>query len=220
MYKLTDRSFFSQDALALAKALLGKLIVHEVDGAHLALRITETEAYLGVDDLASHSAGGRLTRRNRIMFGKPGHVYMFLIYGRYFCFNITANDEGRPEAVLIRAGEPVLGAPVMLENRGLNLKGGSAAAKERSIADGPGKLCMALGLNMEHYGLDLADEEPTRLFIAQDDFKPKQSEIISDVRIGIDYAGAYRDRPWRFYLKERTVSLTKEKRLQRQMKNV
>lgn len=219
MYRLSDRSFFAQDALALSKALLGKLIVHDTKGQRLALRITETEAYLGSEDLASHSAGGRPTRRNRIMFGEAGFIYMFLIYGRYYCFNITANGKDRPEAVLIRAGEPVLGTLVMLRNRGLDGRTGSPSKLERSIADGPGKLSMALGLDLAHYGLDLTGAG-SELFIARDDFLVKEEEIISDVRIGIDYAGDYRDKPWRFYLKDHAVSLTKEKRLQRKRNNV
>lgn len=221
MHRITDRNFFAQDGVALAKALLGKLIVHEVNGQRLVLRITETEAYLGVADEASHSNGGRMSQRNRIMFGRPGFVYMFMIYGMYYCFNITCNEPGQHEAILIRAGEPVEGTQIMLANRGLDHPTKSEAIKLRSIADGPGKLCMALGLTMDQYGLDLADDSSSsQLFIAQDDFKRKEPNIIADARIGIDYAAKDRDKPWRFYLKNHVVSLTKEKRLQRKQKNV
>lgn len=221
MHRLTDRAFFARDAITLSKALLGKLLVYEVDGEQLVLRITETEAYLGVEDKASHSNGGRMSERNRIMFGEPGYVYMFLIYGMYHCFNFTCNTLGKHEAILIRAGEPVRGTEIMLKNRKLDGSTKSEALKLRSIADGPGKLAMALGLNLSHYGLDLADESgASPIYFAEDDFTVNEDEIIADARIGIDYAAQDRDKPWRFYLKDHVVSLTKEKRLKKQKKNV
>lgn len=221
MYRITDRGFFAKDALALAKDLLGKILIHEVNGEILAIRITETEAYLGAEDLASHSALGRMTRRNRVMFGEPGFSYVFMIYGMYYCFNITCNTVGRHEAVLVRAGEPVLGTETLLRNRRLENTKKSQAARLKSIADGPGKLCMAMAINSEQNELDLADPETdNQLYIAQDGAVIPLEDIISDVRIGIDYAGEYRDKPWRFYLRDHAASLTKEKRLQRQKKNV
>lgn len=221
MHRITDRNFFAQDAVALSRALLGKLIVHDVNGQRLVLRITETEAYMGVADQASHSKGGRLSHRNRIMFGAPGFVYVFMIYGLYYCFNITCNEPGQHEAVLIRAGEPVVGTQVMLCNRGLDQPSKSQAAKLRSIADGPGKVAMALGLTMDQYGQDLTDPSPSsRLFIAQDEFAVDDADIVVDVRIGIDYAGQDRDRPWRFYLKDHVVSVSKAKRLKQQQKKI
>lgn len=217
MYKISDRAFFAQDALGLSKALLGRLIVREAGGLILALRITETEAYMGASDLASHSRGGRMTQRNRVMFGEPGLVYMFLVYGMYYCFNITANEPGRHEAVLIRAGKPVLGLKEMMENRKLNESARSSALKAIEVANGPGKLCQALGLDMAQYGLDLTDPALRDIYIADDGFEITDDDIIKDGRIGIDYAGKDKDRPWRFYLKdEPTVSVTKEQRLRRE----
>ena len=221
MHRITDRAFFAQDAITLSKALLGKLLVYEVNGQQLAIRITETEAYLGIADKASHSNGGRMSERNRIMFGEPGYVYMFLIYGMYHCFNFTCNTLGNHEAILIRAGEPVLGTEIMLKNRKLDGSTKSDALKLRSVADGPGKLAMALGLDMSLYGLDLADDTGVSpIYFAEDDFKVTNDKIIADARIGIDYAAEDRDKPWRFYLKDHVVSLTKEKRLKKQKKHV
>lgn len=223
MHRITDRAFFAQDALTLARALLGKYIVHEVDGEALTLRITETEAYLGVTDKASHSRGGRITARNRIMFGPPGFAYLFLVYGLHWCFNITCNREGQHEAVLIRAGESVAGTATLLKNRGLDGPAGRSGKSRKlsALADGPGKLAMALGLGKDHNGLDLTDEalNPT-LYIAWDEASLNPGPIIEDERIGIDYAAEYRTKPWRFYLEGRVVSLTKEKRLQRKQRHV
>ncbi|KAF5065537.1 putative 3-methyladenine DNA glycosylase [anaerobic digester metagenome] len=210
MHRITDQSFFEQDAIALARDLLGKLIVHQVNGQSLILRITETEAYMGAEDLASHSRGGRITPRNRVMFGDAGRAYLFLIYGLHWCFNITANRPGLHEAVLIRAGVPVMGEEVMAAHR---MTSGSGLSGSRQIANGPGKLCQALGLNRTHYGIDLKDQANELLWIASDDYVAEAIE--EDVRIGIDYAGKDRDRPWRFYINNEPVSLTREQREKR-----
>ena len=215
MHRIQDRAFYARDARKVAKDLLGSLLVRRVDGEKLILRITETECYLGPEDLASHARGGRITERNRVMFGDAGHVYMFLIYGMHHCFNITAGVPGKPEAVLIRSGEAVLGTHSMMERRGLGEKQLSEKRKFREIASGPGKLSQALGLTMEQNGLDLTDEWDSQMItLAQDGFAADPSRIQADARIGIDYAGEFRDKPWRYYLKENdTVSITKEKRI-------
>lgn len=195
----------------MARELLGKLLIHEREGERLVLRITETEAYMGSEDLASHSRGGRMTRRNRVMFEGGGRVYMFLIYGLYHCFNITANAAGHHEAVLIRAGEPVEGIAAMQLHR----SGHHRTTPLRQLADGPGKLCQALALDQSHYGLDLTDETAA-VYLADDGFRVSVDQIQADARIGIDYAGKDRDKPWRFYLKDHpSVSLTRSQRLRR-----
>lgn len=207
MYKITDRTFFRQDAKTLAKDLLGCLLVHETGGGAQTVRITETEAYMGTEDLASHSRGGRITGRNRIMFGDAGYVYMFLIYGLHHCFNITANEPGRHEAVLIRAGEPVSGVDRMRLNRRAGRGQGSLITHQ--IANGPGKLSRAMGLDQSHYGRDLTRDE--EIYIARDGFDPSGAQIVTDARIGVDYASRDRDTPLRFYLKDApSVSLTRE----------
>lgn len=221
MYRIYDRAFFEQDAVSLSRSLLGKLIVRTAGEQSLVLRITETEAYMGAPDLASHSRNGRMTRRNQIMFQGPGLVYMFLIYGVYYCFNITANEPGKHEAVLIRAGTPVAGLKQMIENRSLGPSPKSSAQRIKEIASGPGKLCQALGLDLTQYGLDLTDPSRDELYIADDGFAVREEDIIEDARIGIDYAGKDKDRPWRFYLKdEPTVSLTRDQRLRREARRI
>lgn len=214
MHRIEDRAFFARDARDVAKDLLGLLLVHRTGAGELILRITETEAYLGPEDLASHARGGRMTKRNRIMFGEAGHVYMFLIYGMYHCFNITAGEAGRPEAVLVRAGEAVAGTETMLSRRRLEGRAMSQQRRVREIASGPGKLAQALGLDLLHNGLDLLSQDPSpALFIARDSFSAGRADIEADVRIGIDYAGDYRDKPWRYYLKHSpTVSITRQQR--------
>lgn len=214
MHRILDRAFFARDARNVARDLLGTLLVHRLDGQELIVRITETEAYVGPEDLASHARGGRMTQRNRVMFGEAGHVYVFLIYGMYHCFNITAGVVHRPEAVLLRAGEAVDGIETMLARRKLMGKAMSEQRRSREIASGPGRLCQALGLDLTHNGLDLTAETLSHpVFIARDGFSVKPEDIEADARIGIDYAGEFREKPWRYYLKtNHTVSITKEKR--------
>ena len=203
-------AYYDRDTEQVARDLLGAILVCESPAGRTAGRIVETEAYLGVNDLASHSRGGRMTKRNQIMFAGAGQVYMFLIYGLHHCFNITANREGHHEAVLIRAGEAVDGIERMIGNRGLTAK--SAA----NLANGPGKLCQALQLDMSQSGLDLTDESNQGVYIASDGYKVRPADIQSDARIGVGYAGKDRDRPWRYYLKTSpSVSLTKEQHQRR-----
>src|SRR5690554_6718560 len=102
-----NRDFYNRDSLTVAKDLLGKYLVHIVDGVKLVGKIVETEAYMGVEDKAAHSYGGRRTPRVEVMYGPPGYAYVYLIYGMYDCFNVVTNKEGIPQAVLIRAIEPM-----------------------------------------------------------------------------------------------------------------
>lgn len=204
--RLIEKGFYEQDGVALAKALLGKLLIHETAGQDLILRITETEAYMGARDQASHSWGGRMTRRNQVMFGEGGQVYMFMIYGLHHCFNITANRPGAHEAVLIRAGEPVAGVEAMIHNRGRS----GEPDPLRHLTDGPGKVAQAMALDQSHYGIDLTDPS-ARVYLADDGYPVGEDDIQADARVGIDYAGEDRDHPWRFYLKSSPhVSLTRQ----------
>jgi DNA-3-methyladenine glycosylase len=158
-------AFFTRPTLQIARALLGQwLVMGERVG-----RIVETEAYVGPKDLASHTSKGR-TARNEVMFGPPGHAYVFLVYGMHFCFNVTS---GHGAAVLIRALEPVAG----LDRR----------------ADGPGRLTAALGITRAHNGLRL-DAPP--LWLAE---APRVRRIERGPRIGVDYAKEWAARPYRFW---------------------
>ena len=175
MAKLT-RSFYNRDTVQVARDLLGKHLVHRVRGRERVGRIVEVEAYLGPHDKAAHSARG-LTPRTQVMFGPPGHAYVYLIYGMHHCLNVVTEQEGHASAVLVRALEPVR-----------NLAGKPS---------GPGLLCKALGVDRRCNGLDLLGD---RLYITT----PSESEAFSIVqrpRIGVDYAGAWARRLLRFYIR-------------------
>ena len=186
-----QREFYLKDAVTLGRELLGKIIVKKrEDGRIFSGRITETEAYMGTEDKASHSYGGRKTKRTEIMYKEGGHSYVFLIYGMYECFNVTAGREGDPQAVLIRGVEPLENKNLMWEKRKVK--------KERDISNGPGKLTKALGITREDNGADLTEGE--NLWLEDDGYKVK--DIIETTRIGIDYAEEDALKPWRFYIKD------------------
>ena len=183
------RSFYARNTIEVAKDLLGKVLVREAPAGRMAVKIVETEAYCGPHDKACHASKG-MTDRNKVMFGEPGHAYVYFIYGMYYCLNLVTEGDGYPAAVLIRAGEPLEGIDVM---RGPRKK----AKKDRDLTSGPGKLCMALAIDRELNGADLCKKGP--LYVeegARDHF-----EIVRSKRIGVDYAAEYKDKPWRFYIK-------------------
>ena len=141
--RILPRSFYARSTVEVARGLLGKVLVH---GATAGI-IVETEAYLGGDDLAAHSARG-LTARTRVIFGPPGHAYVYLIYGMYECLNLVAEPDGRPGCVLIRALAPVCGVELMRARRGIS-------RGVEQLANGPGKLTLALGITRAHNGVDV-----------------------------------------------------------------
>ncbi len=165
-------TFYEADAQTVAKALLGQVLVCELGAAAQRVRVVETEAYVGVHDLASHASKG-LTKRTETMFGPPGRLYVYLIYGMYTMLNVVTGAEGDAQAVLIRAAEP-------LEN-------------VTGKTDGPGKLTRALGVTREH-NAHLLTQKP---FYFESGPSPKN--IVTTARVGIDYAGEWRDAPLRFY---------------------
>ena len=180
------RAFYARGPRALARALLGRVLVHRVPRAGLlAGLIVETEAYGGADDPASHAHRG-VTARNRVMFGPPGVAYVYFTYGMHHCFNVVCGPEGRAAAVLVRALEPVAGVEAMRRRRG-----GAAAAR---VARGPGSLARALGLDRRHDGADLTRGA---LWIA--DLAPRRGgrRVARGPRVGITRAAA---RPWRYWL--------------------
>ena len=179
---ILDRSFYARPTVEVARALLGKVLVH----GPTAGIIVETEAYPGRDDLASHSARG-ITARTRVIFGPPGHAYVYLIYGMYTCLNLVAEPDGTPGCVLIRALEPVAGIDLMRERR-------PAARQLEDIARGPGRLTMALGITLADYGADV-----TRgALVVRAPAAPAPIEIQATPRIGIRLCA---ERPWRFVVK-------------------
>lgn len=170
------RDFYDRDAEAVARDLLGMLVVHRVGGLARVGRVVETEAYLGPHDLASHSARGR-TPRTGVMFGPPGIAYVYLIYGIHHCLNVVTGPDGHAAAVLIRALEPVEGIT--------------------GSTKGPGLLCRALEVDRRHNGRDLTVGGD--LFLA-DPGAPGAIEVVARPRIGVDYAGDWAARPLRFYV--------------------
>jgi DNA-3-methyladenine glycosylase len=179
---ILKRGFYRRPTIDVARDLLGKVLVH----GPTAGIIVETEAYLGGDDLASHSARG-ITSRTRVIFGPPGHAYVYFIYGMYECLNIVTEPDGQPGCVLIRALEPVSGLDVMQHRR-------PAARKAEDLAGGPGKLTLAMGITRAQNGADV-----TRgALVVRAGHEPKPIEIAVTPRIGIKQCA---DRPLRFLIR-------------------
>jgi DNA-3-methyladenine glycosylase len=188
---LLPRRFYSHSPDTVARALLGKLLILDLQGKRLTARITEVEAYLGLIDPASHAARG-LTPRNAILFGPSGHVYVYFIYGMYYCLNVAAHLPGEAGGVLIRALEPIDGFETMADLRGLPHN-----TKPKLLTGGPGRLCQALDITRKNSnGLDVTS--PTSAIqIADDGHRP--TDIQTTPRIGITKAA---DRPLRFLIAE------------------
>ncbi len=192
-----DREFYNRDSIIVARELLGKILVHEQNGQKLAVKIVETEAYMGVNDKAAHSYGGKRTQRVEVMYGSPGFSYVFMIYGIHNCFNIVTREEGIPQAVLIRAGEPMEGLAFMAENRFEKSCSELTGNQIKRLTDGPGKLCQGMQIDRSLNGMDLCNGN---LYVEEGD--NKSITIESSKRIGIDYAQEARDYLWRFYIKD------------------
>lgn len=190
-----DRNFYSCDSITLAKKLLGKKLVHEIDGKRISGIIVECEAYMGVIDKAAHVYGGRRTERVEVMYGECGHAYVYFIYGLYYCFNVVASEVETPQAVLIRALEPLEGIELMSKNRFNKEYKELTKTQIKNLTNGPAKLCSALQINRELNGEDLCGE---KLYI--EDNNVGDFEIVSCKRIGIDYAEEARDYLYRFYI--------------------
>lgn len=189
--KLAKSFYRRKDTLAVARELLGKTIfVRDDEGESASGRIVEVEAYLGIEDKAAHSHGGRKTDRTRVMYRPGGVSYVYLVYGMYHQFNVIVGDEGRPHGVLVRAVEPVTNIEGMRRRRG--------EMPDTNLTSGPGKLCIALGIDRTYNEEDL---EGPRVWI-EDAPAVSAEQIASGPRIGIDYAEEYVEKPWRFWLKQ------------------
>jgi DNA-3-methyladenine glycosylase len=178
--------FYARPVLHVARACIGKVLVHRTAEGEAAGRIVEAEAYRGPADLAAHSSRG-LTKRTAAMFGPPGHAYVFLLYGSCWAMNLVVAAEGEPHAVLIRALEPLRGIELMARRRG-------RLATAREMTNGPGKLTQALAITGADYGRDLCGD---RLFL--EDLGLPAARVGRSPRINVDYAGVWAARPWRFY---------------------
>jgi DNA-3-methyladenine glycosylase len=171
------RSFYDRDTVAVARDLLGKHLVHVERGRERIGRIVEVEAYLGSHDLAAHSSRG-LTARTKVMFGPPGHAYVYMIYGMYYCMNVVTEREGHASAVLLRAIEPVR-----------NIEGRT---------QGPGLLCRAMRIDKRLNAHDLLSDD----FYIAAPARAEPVEIVKRPRVGVDYAGHWARRHLRFYIKD------------------
>jgi DNA-3-methyladenine glycosylase len=183
------RSFYLAPTLTVARRLLGRVLVHETPDGVAAGRIVEVEAYRGPADRAAHSRGGHRSARNEVMYGPPGHAYVYFVYGMHHCVNVVTQPPGVPEAVLIRALEPLEGLHLMRRRRGL------PDAPPWRLCRGPGALCQALGIDRTRNAADLV-AGPLRL-LAGSPLPPRR--IARSSRIGVAYAGADALRPWRFF---------------------
>jgi len=186
-----DRAFFARDPRRVARELLGKVLVRHDAGTYLTARIVEVEAYLGEKDPAAHAAAGR-TLRNAVLFGPPGHAYVYFIYGNYYCLNVSCEPEGKAGGVLFRALEPLSGIEAMARARGIAISGPSDLPK---LTSGPGRLAEAFGITRARdNGCDLTSETST-LWIGEDGYRARGVRITP--RIGITKAA---DRPLRYIL--------------------
>ena len=180
---ITDRSWYDRPSLEVAPELLGMELIHDTPDGRIAGRLVEVEAYQGPEDLAAHSARGR-TPRNRVMFGAPGHLYVYLIYGLHLCANVVCGPGAKPEAVLLRAAEITAGHELAHQRRG--------DVPDVRLAAGPGNLGAAFGLERSMDGADLLAGS---IRLAQG---ARPAGIERTPRIGVDYAGEWAARPMRF----------------------
>jgi DNA-3-methyladenine glycosylase len=175
--KRLGRSFYAQPTHEVARGLLGKLLVRNIDGQVMRGRIVEVECYVGQDDMACHAAKGR-TARTEAMFKQAGFTYVYMIYGMYYCLNIVTEKADFPAAVLVRALEP--------------------ADNVSGSTNGPGKLCRALQITKELNGEDLVKSQ--HLWVVDDGYVLLEKQVATSKRIGVEYAGKSADLPWRYYI--------------------
>ena len=181
------RSFYEQSTVDVAKQLLGKYLVRKHPDGDSIGRIVETEAYIGPQDLACHAAKGR-TKRTEVMFGAAGHAYVYFIYGFYHMLNLVTEAKDYPAAVLIRAVEPLRGLELMRQRR--------RSETLRNLASGPGKLCQAFAIDRSLNGADLCG----KILYVEDRGEPAP-KFQATARIGVDYAGKWKDKPFRFLVR-------------------
>ncbi len=182
------RSFYEQPTVEVARQLLGKYLVRKHPDGTTIGRIVETEAYVGLEDKACHASRGR-TPRTDIMFGQAGHAYVYFVYGVHHMLNLVTEEVGFPAAVLIRAVEPVDGIKLMRKRRNTE--------EPRNLASGPGKLCEAFSIDRSLNGIDLCGP-----LLYVHDAGESLPRIASRPRIGVEYAGTWKDKPWRFLVSD------------------
>jgi len=189
MKKLGIDFYERKDVILIAKELLGKILITKFDGKITSGRIVETEAYVAITDKASHSFGGKRTSRNEHMYAAAGTSYVYICYGMHHLFNVVTNAKEVPDAVLIRAIEPIKGIDTMLERTG-------KSKVDYTLTKGPGNAGKALGISKVHSGIGLLG---SKIFIADDGFRFTDKEIGTSGRIGVEGAGDAALLPYRFY---------------------
>jgi DNA-3-methyladenine glycosylase len=191
MKKLPVQFYKGSDVVLTAKQLIGKIIITNFDGLITSGRIVETEAYIGLTDRASHSYAGKRTARNEQMYAPAGTAYVYICYGMHHLFNVVCNDKNIPDAVLIRAVEPLTGIDIMLKRTG-------KPELDNSLTKGPGNAAKALGISKNHSGINLLKDE---IYIGDDEFVITENLLGISRRIGIENSGDAALKPYRFYLK-------------------
>lgn len=197
--KLSREFYLRDDTLQIARELLGKiLVVPTASGERVSGMIVETEAYLGAIDKAAHSYGNRRTARTETMFAVGGTIYIFFIYGMYFQFNVVVGAAGSPHAILVRAAEPIDGIDIMRERRAARSKKPEAKILDKNLTSGPGKLCIAFGIDKTFNNEDLLGN---RVWL-EEGKSFSEAEVASGRRVGIDYAEEFAEKPWRYWVKD------------------
>ena len=191
MKKLRIDFYTNKNVLQVAKELLGKILITNIDGIHTSARIVETEAYIAITDKASHSYNGKRTNRNEHMYAKGGTSYVYICYGMHHLFNVVTNEKDVPDAVLIRAAVPLKGVEVMLIRTRKKMA-------DYTLTKGPGNVSKALGISKNHSGISL---NSNKIFIAADGYTLSDADIAASKRIGIDGAGEDALLPYRFYVR-------------------
>jgi DNA-3-methyladenine glycosylase len=190
---ILKREFYERNTLTVAKELLGRFLVHETPEGTTMGKIVETEAYIGPEDKASHAYNNLRTERTEVQFGSKGHAYVYQIYGMYFCLNVTSGRlPGKPEAILVRALEPLVGVEIMMKRRGILKR------HVVNLTNGPSKLCMAMDISKKQNDADLC-VSPLHI---ETGVKVDDRNITQTTRINVDYADDWKHCPWRFFISD------------------
>ncbi|MFX0042686.1 MAG: DNA-3-methyladenine glycosylase [Candidatus Hodarchaeota archaeon] len=192
--KRLTREFFNRDTKLVAKELLGKYLVRKSQQGFMVGKVIEVEAYLGINDKACHSYEYKMTERTKAMYEKPGTLYVYFVYGMYYCLNVITEPKGIPCAILIRQLYPVEGIDLMKRNRKVKI-----GKNFKNLCDGPGKLCMAMDITKENFNGSDSCALDSALYFTQGE-EVTNNDITLNKRIGIDYAEEDKDRLLRYTL--------------------
>ncbi len=190
---ILNKKFYKKDTREVAKDLIGKILIRKINGLKLKVMITETEAYLGKKDKASHAYNNKKTEKNRFLYESAGTIYIYIIYGIYYCFNIVTKCENKPQSVFIRAGKPIEGIEEMKKYRKKKIE------DIKNLTNGPSKLCQSMKLDKTYNGKKIYDKN-SGLYVIESNKLNLNKSIKSSRRINIDYAGQYREKKWRFFI--------------------